>query len=131
MDTKLGAKALLKAYFQNLAQVHKALLNYQKEKQEKADGVKLSAYDLWHLASAHPDYVWLRLLSKLMAHMDEAMDQKGADLDALQKEMAAQLDGIFNDPAQHVDFKVQLNMALESNPEVCLQVAALRKVIAA
>lgn len=130
MSADITTKDRLNTLSKTLLQVHKSLLDFQKGVMEALGGKALTAYDTWQLSVAHPDFEWLRLLSSMIIRLDDATDNKDLSHESTHAQFSAELNAIFNDPAQHEDFKQRLEIALANSPELCLQVADLKRRIA-
>ena len=68
-----------------LLQLHKALLDAQRIRYEREHGRIESRGELLELVLEHPSFEWLRVLSALMARLDEldALDDKDVSEDVL------------------------------------------------
>ncbi len=119
----------LNALSRALMNVHRSLLRFQKEVYEGLEGVPLTPYNVLNLSLTHPDFEWLRMLSTLIAKIDETVDEDGAVLADFQPEVTATLRAIFIDETQHVTFKNRFKLALASDPSLYLEFSELRKFL--
>lgn len=67
--------ANLKKLFNLLLELHKNLLNLQKEQYEKERGQITNSNNYFQLVVSHDDFAWLRLLSTLIAQLDEMIEK--------------------------------------------------------
>lgn len=120
-------KADMNSLSRSIATVHKTLLHFQKDLYEKSKGKALSVHEFLHLTINDSDFEWLRKLSTLIVQIDEAVDGGEVDLGELQKEVIAELRGLFIDPQQNVDFKARIMQALGNDSSLWLDISDLRK----
>ena len=75
----VDAKSRVGAVRHRLLELHKALLDAEREKYEKIHG-KVSAGKMLQLAFQDPQFAWLRSLSELIVRIDELLetDEPGA-----------------------------------------------------
>ena len=128
--SKNDTQEKLRELSHSLAKIHKSLLNFQKEIHERLDEKRLSPYDLLHLSLNDPDFDWLRKLSRLMVIIDDGADQEEADQSsAALHEAKKELRSLFIEDGKHEDFKNRVERASIKHPEICLQLADLKKRI--
>ncbi len=114
---------------QALLDLHKALVDSERENYEKIIGAIPSPNHFLQLLARDPWFAWLHPLSQLIVAMDEALDQKepltAGDVDALKKQARLLLlvsetgDGMSK---HYFD-------ALQRDPDVVLAHAAVTKVL--
>jgi hypothetical protein len=62
-----------------LLELHKVLLDLEKEAYEKKNGQVSNNYEYFQLVVNHDDFSWLRFLSELITKLDEATEQVEID----------------------------------------------------
>lgn len=119
----------LEAISRALLGIHRSLLNFQKQAMEALSGKQLSPHDVLGLSLGHADFAWLRKLSTMIVRIDEATDDKEADLSNTHKDIITELQTLFNEEVKEVDFKTRLKVALKKDPALCLQIEEFKKLI--
>ena len=118
--------------FKQLLRIHKTLLDFQKLVIESLDQKKYSPYGTLSLAMNHPDFEWLRKISRIMADMDECTsDKKNPPDEKALKDFVIRLNDIFSESTQDLDFKNRLRIALERDPKLSSEVSGLKSQLAA
>lgn len=118
--------------FRLLLRVHKSLLDFQKLVIEALEQKRYSPYDTLQLAINHPDFEWLRKISKIMAEMDERTSDKENPCDEKSlKDFARRLNEIFSETSQDTDFKNKLKIALDRDSKLAGEVKDLRDKLSA
>lgn len=57
-----------------ILKLHKALLDFQKDKVERASGRKLNPYEVLDAALNSPEFAWLKPLSQMAVEIDLAVE---------------------------------------------------------
>ncbi len=109
--------------------IHRLLLNFQKETMEALSGKQLSPHDVLGLSLGHPDFAWLRKLSTMIVRIDEATDDKEADLSSTHTDVISELRSLFLEEGKEPDFKMRLDLAQKKDPKLCLIMAEFKKFI--
>ena len=120
----------LRAVRNGTAGLHKALLEQQRQLQEKKDERNYSAGDLLQLSIHHPDFFWLGELSRLIVRLDDVIDEEL--IEDVREEGSAvceQLRSMFVEERARPEFKSHLERALSSDPTLHLEVAKLRRTL--
>ena len=114
---------------ETLLDLHKALIDSEREHYEKAIGVIQSPNHFLQLLTNDPWFAWLHPLSQIIVAMDELLEEKGpftaAAADALVKQCASLLVAAENAPG----FAGHYYAALQHDPDVVLAHAAVIKRI--
>ena len=105
----------LKELSETLLKVHKILLNFQTETYETLHAKKLTVYEVFNLTLQHPDFQWLRSLSKIAVEIDGGVAKAKTDLTALDAHVKAELRDLFMSEGKELDFKNKIQMASEKN----------------
>lgn len=111
-----------------LLELHRALLDHERVGYETRHGA-VAAGDLFRLLLDDPQFVWLRVLSALIARIDEVVDAEDpltdADADAAFRAVFQLLKG---DAAG--EFRDKYHEALQRSPDVVMAHAHVSKLFA-
>jgi hypothetical protein len=112
-----------------LLDLHKVLVDSERENYEKVIGAIPSPNHFLQLLARDPWFAWLHPLSQLIVAMDEALDQEEpltkADVDALEKQVRSVL--VVSETGDGTS-KHYFD-ALQRDPDVVLAHAAVTKVL--
>lgn len=108
----------LNLFRQALLDLHKALLEAQRIRYERAHGRVESSGAFLKLVVEHPDFEWLRALSALIVRLDEWGDDKtgGAELDAI----LASVRGLLDAEGTHPTFGAPYREMIDAEPDVLI-----------
>lgn len=123
-------RSQLNAISQALLRLHKSLMLLQKAEFESASGRALAPQELLQALFANPDFEWLRFLSKLVARIDEAADDKEVVHAHFPKDLFDELNRLFGSSDWHADFKIKLENAIGKDPSLQTEVDSLRGMVA-
>lgn len=113
-----------------LFKIHKSLIDFQKMVYESLENKKPNPYEMLHLLMNHEDFAWLRVLSTLMAHIDETAEDKKTPATAESvKTVVRELKEIFISPEFHTDFKNRMMIALTKDKDLVNQFDDLKKLL--
>ncbi len=107
--------------------IHKSLLLYEKDLQEKRENRSLNPHEMLHLSLHDAHFAWLRKISDLIVAIDTRVDAKEALTEndcALFSSEVAEL--FFSDSEKPHEFKAKLMAAVSSNSEIILQLSSIR-----
>ncbi|MEZ4816134.1 MAG: hypothetical protein R3A80_13185 [Bdellovibrionota bacterium] len=113
----------------SLLNLHKLLLNFQKQNMESLSGKELSPHELLGMLMSHADFVWLRKLSTLIVRIDETVDDKKDLLESTSDELLSALRDLFIVEEKETEFKMRLNIALKKDNQLSLEVERFKKSI--
>ena len=117
--------------FRHLLKIHKTLLDFQKLVMESLEQKRYSPYETLNLAMNHPDFEWLRKISRVMAEMDESTsDKKNLPDEKALKDFARRLNDIFSESNPDMDFKNRFKIAVDRDAKLSGQVSELRAELA-
>lgn len=112
-----------------LLDLHKAIIESERERYEKAIGVIQSPYHFLQLVTRDPWFAWLHPLSQLIVSIDEVLEEKEplteTVADALRKQARSLLVAAENAPG----FSGHYFVALQQTPDVVMAHAAVIQVI--
>lgn len=113
-----------------LTKVHRSILDFQKKDHEQKEERKLTPYEALHLAIKHPDFDWMRAVSSVISEIDELVGSKTEVVteEAL-KSFKRRINELFQVGQQHVYFRQRLDIAMERDPNLCLEVAEIRSLL--
>lgn len=119
----------LKEVRPSLDELHKLLLESEKESYEGVFGKISSPGAFLNLLLKDPWFAWLRSLSGLMANIDEMLDAKEpvseAEAEVLVKETLA----LLTPSEEGIGFPKEYYNALQRDPDVVMTHAAILKII--
>lgn len=103
---------------------HKALLGAQAEDYGALGG----PFELLHLATTHPDFAWLRPLSRLMAELDELREQPAMGAEQVAA-IRGTLERLMGTDAAGA-FKRRMLELVQRTPEIAAAHADVRRLLA-
>lgn len=77
-----GERQLLTDLRRALLQLHKVLLDWERGAWERARGSRVSGNELLQVILNDPQFAWLRAISELVVHIDEAIDHESPETPA-------------------------------------------------
>jgi hypothetical protein len=116
MSAEYPMKARLAATRLGLLQLHKALLDAEREKYEQVHG-KVTAGKMLQLALQDAQFAWLRSLSELIVRIDERLEvEETSDSDL--ENLLATARSLLTTSAQPTSFAVEYDAALQRDPHI-------------
>ena len=100
-----------------LRELHKALLQEGRDDYERTHGPVAGTGQLLHLVMHDPSFAWLRVLSALMADLDELLEAPEPATDEEAAAIRRELEETFS-PASGGDFWARCSPLLQSAPVV-------------
>jgi hypothetical protein len=124
-----AAKEILQQLRDKLLDLHKTVIEFERERYEKTVGTIQSPYHFLQLVTRDPWFAWLHPLSQLIVAIDEAVEEKEplteTMADALQAQTRALLVAAENAPG----FSGHYFVALQQEPQVVMAHAAVINLI--
>jgi len=109
-------KARLAAVRLGLLELHKALLDAERDKYEQIHG-KVTAGQMLQLAFSDAQFAWLRSLSELIVKIDELLEtEKATDSD--REHMLATTRTLLTTSGQSTNFAREYDAALQRDPHI-------------
>lgn len=106
----------------SLQNVHRKLVDVEKQIQEEKDQERLSPGMLLQNCINHPNFEWLRHISGAISMIDEAAD----DQTELKNEIMTRLHDIFINEEKYPDVKNKIQRALQKDPPFTMDLAILK-----
>lgn len=103
---------------EDLLQLHKALLEYQKHIYETASGPMQNPNHFYNLVISDPSFAWLRTLSALVVSIDEMLDSKEAISDEKLASIAKYTNKLLSTTNETDVFTTNYSAALQNDPVV-------------
>ena len=111
--------ARLRAVRLGLLELHKALLDAERERYELIHG-KVTPGKMLQLALQDPQFAWLRSMSELIVRIDELLDTDGAsDSDA--ERLVAATRALLNTADPSTNFAREYEAALQRDPNIVVR----------
>jgi hypothetical protein len=108
-------RARLAAVRLGLLQLHKALLDAERDRYEQVHG-KVTAGKMLQLALQDPRFAWLRSLSELIVRIDERLEEEASDNDL--ENLLATARSLLTTAGQPTSFAVEYDAALQRDPHI-------------
>jgi histidinol-phosphate/aromatic aminotransferase/cobyric acid decarboxylase-like protein len=108
-------KARLAAVRLGLLQLHKALLDGERDRYEQIHG-KVTAGKMLQLALQDARFAWLRSLSELIVRIDERLEEEASDSDL--ENLLATARSLLTTAGQPTSFAVEYDAALQRDPHI-------------
>jgi len=109
-------RARLSAVRHGLLELHKALLDAERERYERVHG-KVTAGKMLQLAFQDPQFAWLRSMSELIVRIDELLEaEEASDGDA--ESLLATTRSLLTTSDQSTNFAREYEAALQRDPHV-------------
>jgi len=106
----------LAAVRHGLLELHKALLDGERERYERIHG-KVTAGKMLQLAFQDPQFAWLRSMSELIVRIDELLDTREAN-DADLESLLASARALLTPAGQSTAFAQEYDAALQRDPHI-------------
>jgi hypothetical protein len=120
-------RAQLTAVRHGLLELHKALLDDERERYERTHG-KVTAAKMLQLAFQDPQFAWLRAMSELIVGIDELLDNKDAS-DADLEGLLTSARALLTPAGQSTAFAREYEAALQRDPHVVVLHARVRRAL--
>ena len=114
---------------QALVTLHKALVDYDRVRYEKAVGPIRSPNHFLDLLTRDPWFAWLHPISQLIVSMDQALDEKEPLTAAIVEALVRQAGLLLVPSETGHDFSKHYFDALQDDPDVVLAHAAATRLI--
>ena len=112
-------KARLSAVRHGLLELHKALLDGERDSYERIHG-KVTAGKMLQLAFQDPQFAWLRSMSELIVRIDELLDtDEASDSDA--ESLVAATRALLNTADHSTNFAREYEAALQRAPTLVVR----------
>ena len=111
-----------------LLRLHKALMESERTGYEKTFGRVASPYQLLHLLTTDPWFMWLRPVSQLVAAMDEMLDANEPLTASVVDALAVQAKTLLVPLADGRGFSGHYDEALQRDPDVVFAHAAMARL---
>ena len=111
-----------------LMRLHKLLLEDQRAAYEAVNG-EVTAADLLRLLLTHQDFAWLRVLSEMLAGIDEALDEVGGQLGDAELETFLQRSRALLRSDRSGPFETKYRDVLQRSPDVIMAHSAVFKLL--
>jgi histidinol-phosphate/aromatic aminotransferase/cobyric acid decarboxylase-like protein len=115
MSVDTPMKARLAAVRLGLLQLHKALLDAERDRYEQIHG-KVTAGKMLQLALQDARFAWLRSLSELIVRIDERLEEEASDSDL--ENLLATARSLLTTAGQPTSFAVEYDAALQRDPQI-------------
>lgn len=103
---------------EQLLQLHKALLDYQKHLYEATSGPMQNPNHYYNLVINDPSFAWLRTLSALVVSLDEILESKEVVSDEKLTSIIQYTKGLFASTDTEDAFAKNYSEALQTDPTV-------------
>jgi hypothetical protein len=120
-------RARLTAVRHGLLELHKALLDAERERYERTHG-KVTAGKMLQLAFQDPQFAWLRSMSELIVRIDELLDNKEAS-DADLEDLLTSARALLTPAGQSTAFAREYEAALQRDPHVVVLHARVTRAL--
>jgi len=110
-----------------LLDLHKSLLDLEKEAYEKKNGSISNNNEYFSLVINHEDFKWLRSLSEIIAIIDEEIEQKNDNRNGL-KEQLENLNRLITAHGE-AEFSLRYRAALEKSEVIFVKNEQLKTII--
>jgi len=120
-------RARLTAVRHGLLELHKALLDAERERYERTHG-KVTAGKMLQLAFQDPQFAWLRSMSELIVRIDELLDNKEA-IDADLEDLLTSARALLTPAGQSTAFAREYEAALQRDPHVVVLHARVTRAL--
>jgi hypothetical protein len=112
-------KARLSAVRLGLLELHKALLDAERERYETIHG-KVTAGKMLQLAFQDPQFAWLRSMSELIVRIDEWLESDDAS-DSGGESLIAATRTLLSPATQSTSFAREYEAALQRDPDIVVR----------
>lgn len=123
------AVARVRALRLSLLALHKALIDAERRRYERAYGRIESPHAALRLLLDHPSFQWLHPLAELIVQMDEHLAEE-ARIDVARAEaFRERVRGLLHDTGDEDAFRIEYRRVLQEAPEAVMAHAAVTKQI--
>ena len=119
----------LSEFRDKLLDLHKMLIDSERERYEKAIGPITSPNHFLQLLTTDPWFAWLHPLSLLIVSIDEVLEEKEPLTDAVAEALRERARGMLVAAENAEGFSGHYFVALQQDPQVVMAHAAVIKVI--
>lgn len=112
-----------------LLDLHKAVIEFERERYEKAFGPIQSPYQFLQLVTRDPWFAWLHPLSLLIVAIDEAVEEKEPLTETIADALRTQTRTLLVAAENAEGFSGHYYVALQQEPQVVMAHAAVIKLI--
>ena len=112
-----------------LLDLHKAIIEFERERYEKAVGTIQSPYHFLQLVTRDPWFTWLHPLSQLIVAIDEAVEEKEPLTETVADALRTQARALMVASENANGFSGHYYVALQQEPQVVMTHAAVIKLI--
>ena len=130
---KVGAKSAacqpLLDVRDKLLDLHKAVIEFERERYEKTVGTIQSPYHFLQLVTRDPWFAWLQPLSQLIVSIDEAVEEKEPLTEAMADALRTQARSLLVAAENAEGFSGHYFVALQNEPQVVMAHAGVIKLI--
>lgn len=109
---------MLKTLREQLLQLHKALLDYQKAEHEAQHGLISNPNLYYQLVVSHESFAWLKTLSALIVSIDELLEDKEGVTEEQTKRIITYTQKLLTEQNSTSAFFAHYQTAVENNSEV-------------
>ena len=112
-----------------LLDLHKGIIEFERERYEKAVGPIQSPYHFLQLVTRDPWFTWLHPFSQLIVAIDEAVEEKEPLTDTIADALRKQARALLVASENGEGFSGHYYVALQNEPQVVMAHAAVIKLI--
>jgi len=112
-----------------LLDLHKGIIEFERERYEKAVGPIQSPYHFLQLVTRDPLFTWLHPFSQLIVAIDEAVEEKEPLTDTIADALRKQARALLVASENGEGFSGHYYVALQNEPQVVMAHAAVIKLI--
>jgi hypothetical protein len=112
-----------------MLQLHKKLLDFERENYERSRGTIGNSYEFLQLVMSDPWFVWLRQLSELIVEIDELLAAKETPREGTGLALIRQASILLTPSESGSEFQKKYFAAMQQSPEVVLAHSEFAKVL--
>jgi len=112
-----------------LLELHKTIIEFERERYEKTVGTIQSPYHFLQLVTRDPWFTWLQPLSQFIVAIDEAVEEKEPLTEAVADALRKQARTLLLAAENAEGFSGHYYVALQQEPQVVMAHAAVNKLI--
>lgn len=112
-----------------LLDLHKALLDRQKELYEQEFGPLATPNEYFNLVLNHGNFEWLRRMSGLIVNIDEALAKRSTADSGVAMELIREVNAIIVRDENGSDFQKKYTQAFEDYPDVTIAHIKLTRIL--
>ena len=129
VDSPSPAQQPLLELRERLLDLHKALIEFERERYEKTVGTIQSPYHFLQLVTRDPWFAWLHPFSQLIVSIDEAVEEKEPLTEKMADALRAGVRSLLVAAENAEGFSGHYFVALQQEPQVVMAHAAVIKLI--